>query len=75
MFVPRRYDHFVFGTIQSGVTSGVAAGVASFGYEQEEILLHWAQSWFLSWLIMIPLVLFAAPAIRRLTVLLTREDM
>jgi len=28
--IPRRYSHFVFGVIQSGLTSLIAAGIASF---------------------------------------------
>ena len=28
--IPRRYSHFVFGIIQSGLTSLIAAGIASF---------------------------------------------
>jgi len=74
MLVPRKYDHFVFGTIQSGVTSGVAAGVASYGYQHEGIFQHWIQAWLLFWMLMVPLVLFVAPAIRRLTLILTREE-
>lgn len=74
MLIPRRYNHFVFGMIQAGVTSGVAAGVASYDSRNEEIFQHWIQAWLLSWALMVPLVLFAAPAIRRLTLLLTHEE-
>lgn len=74
MRLPRRYEHFVFGTIQSGVTSGVAAGIASYGYQNEGIFQHWVHAWLLSWALMIPLVLFVAPAIRRLTLILTHEE-
>jgi hypothetical protein len=28
--IPRRYGHFVFGVIQSGLTSLIAAAIASF---------------------------------------------
>ncbi|MEH2513386.1 hypothetical protein V1291_004740 [Nitrobacteraceae bacterium AZCC 1564] len=28
--IPRRYAHFVFGVIQSGLTSCIAAGIASY---------------------------------------------
>jgi hypothetical protein len=35
--------------------------------------VHWLQSWLLSWILMLPIVLFAAPAIRNLTDMLTRE--
>jgi hypothetical protein len=73
--IPRKYSHFVFGTLQSGVTCAIAAAIASYplmhsGY----ILIHWMQSWLLSWLVMLPVVLFAAPIIRRLALSLTREE-
>ena len=35
---------------------------------------HWLRSWLLVWVMMLPIVVFAAPAIRRLTHVLTRED-
>ncbi|EFI53272.1 MULTISPECIES: DUF2798 domain-containing protein [Afipia] len=73
MLVPRKYSHYVFGMIQSGVTSGLAAGVATFGYQGERLFAHWMKSWLISWTLMVPLVLFAAPAIQRLTLTLTRE--
>jgi hypothetical protein len=30
--IPQRYGHFVFGVIQSGLTSCIAAGIASFPF-------------------------------------------
>jgi hypothetical protein len=33
--IPRRYVHFVFGIIQSGLTSAVAAGIASLPFLAE----------------------------------------
>jgi hypothetical protein len=70
--IPRRYGHFVFGVIQSGLTSAIAAAIATLPYGP--FWLHWVQSWIVSWLLMLPIVLFAAPAIRKLSDLLTRED-
>jgi hypothetical protein len=73
--IPRRYAHFVFGVIQSGLTSAVAAAIASFPFLTDgSFLKHWLQSWLLSWFLMLPVVLFAAPAIRKLAHFLTRED-
>jgi hypothetical protein len=72
--IPRRYSHFVFGIIQSGLTSAIAAAIASLpvrttGY----FATHWLQSWLVSWLLMLPIVIFAAPAIRRMAHAITRE--
>jgi hypothetical protein len=73
--IPRRYAHFLYGGIQSGITSGVASGIGSLGYLSEDpFLTRWLQAWLTSWTLMIPVVLFAAPFIRRLTYSMTSED-
>ncbi|MBI3700022.1 MAG: DUF2798 domain-containing protein [Afipia sp.] len=73
--IPRRYSHFVFGVIQSGLTSAIAAAVASAPFFKEgTFFVHWLRSALVAWFIMLPVVLFAAPAIRRLTALLTSDD-
>ncbi len=73
--IPRRYSHFVFGVIQAGLTSAVAAAIASYPFIAEGTFLsHCVQSWLIAWLLMMPVVLFAAPLIRRLAFALTREE-
>ena len=73
--IPRRYSHFVFGTIQAGLTSLIAAGIASAPLiDQGQFLSHWLLSWLLSWAAMLPFVLFAAPSIRAISILLTKEE-
>ena len=73
--IPRRHSHFVFGVIQSGLTSLIAAGVASFPlWGSGRFLQNWLLSWLISWAVMLPAVLFAAPAIRSLSHALTHED-
>jgi hypothetical protein len=70
--IPRRYSHFVYGVIQSGLTCGIAAAIASYPFMQTgNFLVHWLQSWAVSWILMLPVVLFAAPAIRRLSLAVT----
>jgi hypothetical protein len=72
--IPRRFSHFVFGFIQSGLTCAVAAAIASVPFlAAGTFLTHWLQSWIMAWITMTPIVLFAAPAIRSLTHILTRE--
>ena len=72
--IPRRFSHFVFGFIQSGLTCAVAAAIASVPFlPAGTFAAHWLQSWLMAWIMMLPIVLFAAPAIRSLTHLLTRE--
>jgi len=73
--IPRRFSHFVFGFIQSGLTCAIAAAIASFPlFASGAFMPHWLQSWLFSWLLMLPVVLFAAPSIRRLSYALTREE-
>jgi hypothetical protein len=73
--IPRRYTHFVFGVIQSRLTSLIAAGVASFpSLARGSFLQNWMLSWLIAWVTMLPVVLLAAPAIRTLALALTREE-
>ena len=73
--IPRRYTHFVFGVIQSGLTSLIAAGIASFpSLASGKFLQNWLLSFVIAWVTMLPVVLLAAPAIRSLAVALTRDD-
>ena len=73
--IPRRFSHFVFGVIQSGLTCAIAAAIASFPFfAGGTFLTHWLQSGLIAWVTMLPVVVFAAPAIRKLTHVLTRED-
>lgn len=72
--IPRRYAHYVFGVIQSGLTSSVAAGIASAPFFADgSFAAHWLRSWLIAWGLMLPVVLFAAPFIRDLAHALTRE--
>jgi N-acetylglutamate synthase-like GNAT family acetyltransferase len=73
--IPRRYSHFVFGVIQAGLTSLIAAGIASFPSATTMAFLnHWFWSWLVAWMAMLPVVVLAAPAIRAISVALTRDD-
>jgi FtsH-binding integral membrane protein len=72
--IPRRFSHFVFGIVQSGLTCAVAAAIASYPFLNEGFFLRrWVEAWLLAWLIMLPVVIFAAPGIRRLATALTSE--
>jgi ABC-type siderophore export system fused ATPase/permease subunit len=73
--IPRRFSHFVYGVIQSGLTCAIAAGIASLPFTTTGAFVsHWLRSSLVAWITMLPIVLFAAPAIRHLTQVLTRED-
>jgi hypothetical protein len=73
--IPRRFSHFVFGVLQSGLTCLIAAGIASLpSMVAGHFLWNWLVSWLVSWIAMLPVVLLAAPAIRLLAHALTREE-
>jgi len=73
--IPRRHSHFVFGVIQSGLTTLIATGIASFPEPTTaQFIAHWLLSWLVAWAMMMPVVILAAPAIRTLSVRLTRDD-
>lgn len=72
--IPRRFSHFVYATLQSGLTCAIAAAIASLPFlTGGSFIRHWLQSWGLSWVVMLPVVLAAAPVIRNATLWLTRE--
>ncbi|HEY5796442.1 MAG TPA: DUF2798 domain-containing protein [Bosea sp. (in: a-proteobacteria)] len=72
--IPRRFSHVAFGIIQAGLTSAIATGVAVLaGPDASASLLRWASSWLLSWGMMLPVVIFAAPFIRRAVEAMTGE--
>jgi hypothetical protein len=63
--IPRRYSHYLFGFIQSGLTCAVAAGISSVPFfDSPTFASQWVKSWVISWAIMTPVVLLAAPLIR-----------
>jgi uncharacterized protein DUF2798 len=73
--IPRRYSHFIFGVLQAGLTSLIAAGIASFPSPTPmEFVGHWLLSWLVAWFVMLPVVVLAAPAIKAISVAVTRED-
>ena len=73
--IPRRYSHFVFGVIQAGLTSLIAAAIASISlWGSGRFFNNWMLSWIVSWIMMLPAVLFAAPAIQFVAVRLTRDE-
>jgi Protein of unknown function (DUF2798) len=63
--IPKRHAPFIFGAIQSGLTSGVAAAIAHSSDSLDLFPSHWARSWILSWITVLPIVLLAAPVIRK----------
>jgi hypothetical protein len=70
----KRNGPFVFGVIQSGLTSAVVAAIAHSSESLSTFLGDWLRSWLLSWVAVLPIVLLAAPVIRKIVVSITREN-
>lgn len=65
MKIPSRYSHFAFGVIQAGITSSIAAAIASIPFIDKGLFFEqWLKTWSISWLAMLPVVMLAAPFIR-----------
>ena len=45
-----------------------------FDLAEGAFVTNWLESWLASWALMAPIVFFAAPAIQRVTLLLTRDE-
>jgi hypothetical protein len=64
--ISSRHSHFVFGVLQAGLTSAIAAAIASIPFFKGGMFVpHWLTSWSISWLTMLPVVVTAAPFIRK----------
>lgn len=64
--ISSRHSHFVFGVLQAGLTSSLAAAIASIPFLESGMFVpHWLTSWGISWVTMLPVVVAAAPFIRR----------
>jgi hypothetical protein len=73
--IPRRYSHFIFAEIQSGLTSLIAAGIASLPVVMlGQFLMLWLWTWIVSWIVMLPVVTLAAPVIRFVSHCLTTGE-
>jgi hypothetical protein len=71
--LPRAYGPFIFGVIQSGLTTAVATGIATVGAlgVNRLALGAWLVTWLISWATMLPIVVAAAPFIQRAVLKLT----
>jgi hypothetical protein len=68
--IPKKYSHFVFGVVQSGLTCAIATGIACLPTKS---FSYWATSWLISWVTMAPIVLIAAPWIGQVVEWVTAE--
>jgi hypothetical protein len=72
LHIPKRYGHFVFAFLQAGLTCSIVAAIASTPFlDQGMFIVHWLSAWIVGWITMMPVVLLAAPIIRRVVHFLT----
>lgn len=65
--IPSRYSHLAYGVIQTGFTCSISAAIANLPFANQGMFLqHWLRTWGISWLTMVPIVVLAAPLIRRI---------
>jgi hypothetical protein len=70
--ISRQYRHFVFGVIQSGITCAIAGAIAKLPfYAEGSFAAHWLRADLFSWAITLPIVVIAAPLVRRLAEAIT----
>jgi hypothetical protein len=72
--LPKRYAHYLFALIQSGLTTAVATAITSLRLATDDLLISWLNSWLVSWATMVPVVLLAAPIIRQATLFLASAN-
>jgi hypothetical protein len=73
--IPRRYSHFIFAVSQAGANVLNCAGIASLPLVSiRQFITHWLLSWLISWIMMLPVVVLAAPMIRFVSLRLTSGE-
>jgi hypothetical protein len=71
--LPYRYAPFLYSVIQAGLTTAVATAIATLQTTDLGVRLvgQWFAAWGLAWVMMLPVVMLAAPLIQRSVVALT----
>jgi membrane protein implicated in regulation of membrane protease activity len=74
--VPVRYAHFIFAIMQAGITTAFATAIATFSAVPlgPAFLIRWLYSWMIAWVMIVPIVVVAAPFIRGLVERMTGDE-
>jgi peptidoglycan biosynthesis protein MviN/MurJ (putative lipid II flippase) len=71
--LPRRYASLVYGIIQAAITTALATAIAT--HHLTDFSMRFVEDWFFAWgisfLTMLPVVIFVAPFIQRYVLALT----
>jgi ABC-type glycerol-3-phosphate transport system permease component len=67
MKVDRRFGPYIYGIVQSGITTAVATAIATERQTglTSQFANEWASAWALAWLAMVPVVICVSPLIQR----------
>jgi hypothetical protein len=65
--LPSRYAPFAYGIIQAAVTTGVATAIATARITVFSVawMRDWLVTWAMAWMAILPVVVLAAPLIKR----------
>jgi len=71
--LPSRYAPVAYGIIQAAVTTGVASAIATSRVTAMSVawMADWLATWAMAWAAMLPVVVLAAPLIKRLVQAIT----
>ncbi len=75
-FIPRRFEHIVFGLLLSGLMSFLVSGLSTVIARGVDASLPsvWLAAWLPSWMLAFPAVLVVAPYERRILRHIVRES-
>jgi ABC-type glycerol-3-phosphate transport system permease component len=71
--LPQQYAPLVYGIIQAAITTAVATAIATYPltHFNMRFVEEWSFAWAVSFLTMLPVVVFVAPFIQRCVLALT----
>jgi len=74
MFIPRKYEHVLFGLVLSGLMSFLVSGISTLrAMGPVTGFFHiWISAWLMAWMFAFPTVLVVAPIARRIVSKLVR---
>lgn len=73
-FIPKRLAPIAFGLLLAGMMTFIVSGITNaiaLGLTDPEFLSKWMGSWAVTWAVAFPVVLFVAPAVRKIVESLT----
>ena len=76
-FIPKKMEHVAFGFLLAGMMTLIVSGVSTLiaiGASAPAFTGKWMGAWLTTWAIAFPVILFVAPAVRRLLHRIVKPD-